>query len=249
MDMLMTITKTESGNNAVSARELHEFLEVSSRFNDWIKNRIEKYDFIEGVDFLLHNFTKQTNGGSGGHNRVEYIISLDMAKELSMVENNDKGKQARRYFIEVEKKSRELYEVPRTYSESLRIAYEQAKYIEDNADKVIAANTLMAVENDGNISITETFKHFNIKPRAEGFPYLRENGYLTRKDIPTAKSLQQDLMVVKQIIANDGTTVTTARVQRNQLTRWNKLIIPSIRQMYGYTMEIYEQEPEPSLMD
>lgn len=244
MDMLMTITKTESGNNAVSARDLHEFLEVSSRFNDWIKNRIEKYDFIEDDDYVTITKSLVTGG-----NYNEYIISLDMAKELSMVENNDKGKQARRYFIEVEKKSRELYEVPRTYSESLRIAYEQAKYIEDNADKVIAANTLMAVENDGNISITETFKHFNIKPRAEGFPYLRENGYLTRKDIPTAKSLQQDLMVVKQIIANDGTTVTTARVQRNQLTRWNKLIIPSIRQMYGYTMEIYEQEPEPSLMD
>lgn len=82
----------------VSARELHNFLEVKSRFNDWIANRIKIYDFIENQDFMT--FTEfLVNGGRS----IEYAITLDMAKELSMIERTDKGKQARRYFIQCEK--------------------------------------------------------------------------------------------------------------------------------------------------
>lgn len=91
--------KNENGINLVSARELHEFLEVKSRFNDWIENRIEKYEFIQNSDY-----TKILVECNRGQNKYDYILKLDMAKELSMVENNDKGKQARRYFIECENK-------------------------------------------------------------------------------------------------------------------------------------------------
>ena len=93
--------QTINGNavETVSARELHGFLGVSSKFADWIKNRISEYDFVESQDFL----TVSKNLENGGRS-IEYYITLDMAKELSMVERNDKGKQARRYFIECEKK-------------------------------------------------------------------------------------------------------------------------------------------------
>ena len=97
-------SQTINGNaiETVSARELHTFLEVNTKFADWIKNRINEYDFVENQDFLT--FTKNlVNGGRS----IEYYITLDMAKELSMVERNDKGKQARRYFIECEKKLKE----------------------------------------------------------------------------------------------------------------------------------------------
>nr|DAK13155.1 MAG TPA: AntA/AntB antirepressor [Caudoviricetes sp.] len=83
----------------VNARELHAFLEVQTRFNDWIKNRVDEYGFIENQDFIT--FTENlVNGGR----RIEYALSLDMAKELSMVERNAKGKQARQYFIDCEKR-------------------------------------------------------------------------------------------------------------------------------------------------
>jgi len=83
----------------VNARELHVFLEVQTRFNDWIKNRVDEYGFIENQDFIT--FTENlVNGGR----RIEYALSLDMAKELSMVERNEKGKQARQYFIDCEKR-------------------------------------------------------------------------------------------------------------------------------------------------
>nr|DAN66146.1 MAG TPA: AntA/AntB antirepressor [Caudoviricetes sp.] len=82
----------------VNARELHAFLENKQEFSNWIKNRIEDYGFLDGVDFLT-NLSK-----TQGRPRIDYFLSLDMAKELSMVERNAKGKQARQYFIDCEKR-------------------------------------------------------------------------------------------------------------------------------------------------
>lgn len=103
MNELINITKATINNeevNAVSGRELHKKLEVQTRFNDWISRRIDEYGFEEGKDF----YSKLSK--SHGRPSQEYIISLDMAKELAMVENNEQGKKIRRYFIEVEKKFR-----------------------------------------------------------------------------------------------------------------------------------------------
>lgn len=98
MNELIKITTNEEGSQIVSARELHEFLQISSRFNDWISNRINKYDFQEDIDY-----TKILVQCNRGQNEYDYAITTDMAKELSMVENNKKGKQAREYFIKIEK--------------------------------------------------------------------------------------------------------------------------------------------------
>ncbi|WP_208486956.1 antA/AntB antirepressor family protein [Escherichia coli] len=87
-----------------NARDLHAFLGVKKVFAAWITNRISEYEFIENQDYiLLSNFGKQTSG-RGGHNRKDYHLTLDTAKELAMVERNEKGRQIRRYFIECEKK-------------------------------------------------------------------------------------------------------------------------------------------------
>ncbi|EPH6659855.1 antA/AntB antirepressor family protein [Escherichia coli] len=87
-----------------NARDLHAFLGVKKVFAAWITNRISEYEFIENQDYiLLSNLGKQTSG-RGGHNRKDYHLTLDTAKELAMVERNEKGRQIRRYFIECEKK-------------------------------------------------------------------------------------------------------------------------------------------------
>lgn len=101
MNELIKITE-RNGRKAVSARELHVFLESKQDFSTWIKNRIEKYDLIENVDFVA---APQIYGtANGGHStRMEYALSVDAAKELSMVEGNEKGKEARKYFIACEK--------------------------------------------------------------------------------------------------------------------------------------------------
>lgn len=95
--------RNENGELLVSARELHKGLEVKSRFNDWINNRIKKYDLIEDIDY-----TKILVECNRGQNMYDFILKIDCAKELSMVENNEKGKQIRRYFIECEKKLKQV---------------------------------------------------------------------------------------------------------------------------------------------
>ncbi len=111
MNELIKITETVIGNetvNAVNARDLWESLESKRDFSTWIKSRIEKYEFIEGTDYLLHKFVEQLP--SGAKHCIDYIITLDMAKELAMVENNARGRMVRRYFILVEKQYRQNLE-------------------------------------------------------------------------------------------------------------------------------------------
>jgi len=89
----------------VNGRELHEFLESKQHFADWIKDRIKDYQFMQDIDFrVIHNFMKDDTAFGGKRKMVDYHLTLDMAKELSMVERNAKGKEARRYFIECEKR-------------------------------------------------------------------------------------------------------------------------------------------------
>lgn len=100
MSGLINIQQRQFGREpveTVNARELHAFLEVRSEFRNWIKNRIEDFGFIEGSDFVTA--VENYRGGE----RKDYHLSLDMSKELAMVERNEKGKQARQYFIECER--------------------------------------------------------------------------------------------------------------------------------------------------
>ena len=103
---LIKITTNESGVNCVSARELHEGLEVKRDFTTWIKGRITKYNFEENTDYIV--FTKMGENPQGGRPQQDYIITVDMAKELCMVENNDLGRKFRKYFIACEKKLQEV---------------------------------------------------------------------------------------------------------------------------------------------
>lgn len=118
------------GKQAVNARELHEKLGNKKQFANWIQLRIEQYGFVENQDYEV--FNQKVKNSNGGRSRKEYALSLDMAKELCMVENNDAGRRIRKYFIEVEKKARTQnpFAIPQTYSEALQLAANQAKQIE-----------------------------------------------------------------------------------------------------------------------
>ncbi|EAK1926983.1 TPA: antA/AntB antirepressor family protein [Campylobacter jejuni] len=88
--------------NSVNAREIYKIINSEQEFANWIKNRISHYNFIENQDYIIELvYTK-------GRPRKEYYVTLDMAKELCMIENNEKGRQARRYFIECEKRLKNL---------------------------------------------------------------------------------------------------------------------------------------------
>ncbi|ARB76457.1 antA/AntB antirepressor family protein [Pasteurella multocida] len=84
-----------------NARELHAFVESKREYATWIKDRITDYGFIENEDYII--VTERTNGRP----RKEYHITLDMGKELGMVERNEKGRQIRKHFIEIEKRAKQ----------------------------------------------------------------------------------------------------------------------------------------------
>lgn len=110
---LIPVFNTTIGNTAqqaVDARVLHNFMQIGRDFTNWIKARIRKYGFIENQDFVIvENLSSPNLANAKSRSQVvtEYHLALDMAKELSMVENNDKGREARRYFIECERKAHE----------------------------------------------------------------------------------------------------------------------------------------------
>ncbi|MEF2965085.1 phage antirepressor KilAC domain-containing protein [Paenibacillus sp. M1] len=102
---LIPVYQTDTGERIVDGRELHEGLKVGTKYTDWIKERIRKYGFVENEDFVI---TLTKTGERQNVIQHDYILKLDMAKELAMVENNEQGRRARRYFIEVEKKLESL---------------------------------------------------------------------------------------------------------------------------------------------
>lgn len=99
---LVPVYETSTGERVVYGTELYEVLEVKSKFADWIKNRLNDCEAMENEDF--QTFSKKIEKGRPS---VEYIIKLDTAKEMAMLERNEKGKQVRRYFIQIEKKYKE----------------------------------------------------------------------------------------------------------------------------------------------
>ena len=122
MDELIKITE-QSGKQAVSARELHEFLRNKKQFSDWIKDRIKKYGLVENQDYASYSLNSEK-----GRPFIEYALTLDTAKELAMVEGNVIGKEARQYFITCEKKLKQVsqFQIPSTLSAALRLAANQA---------------------------------------------------------------------------------------------------------------------------
>jgi len=124
MKELIKIRKSNStGNPVVSARDLHGFLGVRKDFSTWFKDRVESYGFVEDLDFASVFYAKNGDRIQLPKNgelitsetqkvyRIEYALTLDCAKELAMVQNNAKGRKARLYFIDVDKKYRALKEL------------------------------------------------------------------------------------------------------------------------------------------
>lgn len=104
MSTLIPITQTDDGRQAVSGRALHEFLEVGAEYRHWFK-RMTEYGFAEGADYAVIS-DRVARQGRGTVERQDHALSLDMAKELSMIQRTDRGRQARQYFIECEKQAK-----------------------------------------------------------------------------------------------------------------------------------------------
>ena len=185
---LIQVSKQNIGNqssvNAVNARELHAKLEVRTRFNDWIRRAIDRYGFEENIDYSKLSNANPSIG-------VEVIVTLDMAKELCMLDDSDKGKQFRRYFIECEKQVKSSFQIPQTYSEALMLAAKQAEQIEQQEKLLIEQKPKVdfyeaVTGSKDTIDIGTVAKVLNIKGigRNNLFEFLRDKGVLMSNNQP-----------------------------------------------------------------
>ena len=106
MEDLIKITVDENGQQLVSARELHEFLEIGTRFDTWF-NRMVEYGFEKDTDYTSVAQKRATAQGNST-SFIDYALTIDMAKEISMIQRTDQGRRARKYFIACEKKLKDL---------------------------------------------------------------------------------------------------------------------------------------------
>ena len=128
---IVPIYENNKGARLINARELHKVLENKRQFSDWIKQRIAHYEFVENSEF--YSFSQICEKPQGGRPSIDYYLTIDMAKELCMVENNKIGKRLRKYFIEVEKRYRSIVERPQNVFDIMHQALYQ---IEENEKKL-----------------------------------------------------------------------------------------------------------------
>ena len=190
MEELIKVTKDDKGISVVSGRELHDFLEVTERYSSWFL-RMTKYGFEESVDYVgckvFNTLAKQE--------LQDHALTLDMAKEISMIQRTDKGKQARQYFIEVEKAYKQgqtQYKLPQTFSEAL---IELAKEVKKNEVlKPKADKYDRYLSSKGLITITEIAKEYGMSGR-ELNKFLHDKGIIYKKG---------NKWFIYQRYANDG---------------------------------------------
>ena len=235
MQELIKVTN-EGGKQTVNARDLHSFLESKKDFSSWIKSRIEKYNFVENVDYTL--LTQKVAQLSGAKYLKEYHITLDMAKELSMVERNDKGKQARQYFIECEKQLLAI-KPALTYEELMQQALLMADAkvkelqckIKEDAPKVAFAEAIEVSCN--SILIRDWVKAISTAEKVsigqnKAFAWLRYNGYLMKNNQPYQRYIDNGYFEVQeQAFATPKgvkTSFTTKVTGKGQVALANKIV-------------------------
>lgn len=129
---LVPVYETSTGEKVVYGSELYAILEVKSNYRDWSKNRLNDCEAVENEDY--ESFAK--NLAKGGRPQIDHIIKLDTAKEMAMLERNEKGKQVRRYFIQIEKKYREQAQKPLSALDQLRLQSQAIMEVDEKVDAI-----------------------------------------------------------------------------------------------------------------
>lgn len=234
---LIRVQVNEKMEQIVSAKELHEKLEIGTDFSTWFKRMCE-YGFTEEIDF-----TPFLGKSHGGRPSQDFIIKIDMAKELAMLQRTEKGKEVRKYFIEIEKSwnnpeqimARALQIANRTI-DSFKFEVKQLENkIEKDKPKVRFAEAVETAKN--SILVREMAKILTQNECKIGekalFQWLRENGYLIKKigtdyNLPTQRSMEMKLFEIKEtaITRTSGSYVSrTPKITgKGQLYFLNKIL-------------------------
>lgn len=213
--------REHEGQQAVSGRELHEFLQIGRDYSTWFKQMLE-YGFTEGHDYLTASgeVYPRTGENLGGRPRIDHLLTLDMGKELGMIQRNELGRRIRRYFIEVEKRARQVPPLPASYADALRElassveqnAALEAKVAED-APKVLFADSVAT--SDTTILVGDLAKILKGNGVEVGgtrlFEWLRRDGFLIKRrgadwNSPTQRAMELGLFRLKEtaVTHSDG---------------------------------------------
>ncbi|SFT86044.1 Phage antirepressor protein YoqD, KilAC domain [Kosakonia arachidis] len=209
---------------SVSGRKLHTFLAIGRDFTNWIKGRIQQYGFVEGLDYVIvENLTSPKRASAKSRQQMEhdYLITIDMAKELAMVERNEKGREVRRYFINCERQSKTAANIPDTLPEALRLAAdlaEKARELESRlvavAPKVDFADRVADISK--GISIPNYAKAVGLGP-IKLFEWMRQKGILInggqRHNLPMQRYIDSGYFAVRQ-----GTYETNGEIRASFTT-------------------------------
>ena len=215
MNQLISITTNENDEQLVSGRELHKFLGVKTRYSIWF-DRMSEYGFTEDIDYTAVVQKRTTAQG----NQTEYIdhaMKLDMAKEVSMIQRNEKGKQARQYFLEVEKawNNPDMIIKRAMDLQARKIVLLETK-VDELKPKALFAE---AVESSkGSIlvrDLAKILKQNNVEIGEKRlFAWLRDNGYLIKKlgsdyNSPTQRSMNLGVMEFTEntVVRNSGDVI------------------------------------------
>ena len=182
---LIKITE-RNGKNVVSAKELYDFLGYDrSQWSRWYQTNILNNEYAEdNVDYEAFDTV------SNGNHTKEFAITIDFAKELSMLSRTEKGKKARLYFIKCEKKLMNKFSIPQTYSEALLLASNQAKQIEEQSKQLEEQKPKVeffdqVTDSKDAVDMKECAKILNMGiGRNRLFEFLRSRGILDRKNLP-----------------------------------------------------------------
>lgn len=216
MNELIQVAERQIGGGTiqtVNARDLHAFMGVGKDFSTWVNDRIQQYGFVENQDFVIDSPVLGNQSGRGGDRRSkEYHLSLDMAKELAMVERNDKGKQARLYFIECERRAKanvidittaladpaKLRTALLAYTEKVMVL--EAK-VQEQAPKAHFHDAVVEAINCQ--SVQEIAKVLGTGPKRL-FKFLRDEGLLMRNNLPYQQYIDAGYFRVVEKQYNDG---------------------------------------------
>lgn len=258
MNELIKITKDETGKPAVSGRELHAFLEVTTPYHIWFPRMVE-YGFLEKQDFEVLN--KIVHNSQGGRPSTDHAISLDMAKEIAMIQRTEKGKQARQYFIECERQLNKpvsrieqvingLFAANQIIEEQKRQLTAAQILLEDQAPKVRFADTV--ADTESCMTVGTLAKVLNDNGFATGekrfFETLCADGFLCsqgqRHNVPTQRAMDLGLFRLKEtaITHSDGhvtTSITPKITGKGQLYFFKKYT--------GKTGEIVDGEVQEAM--
>ena len=208
---LIKVTVNENDEQLVSGRELHEFLEVGTKYEDWLP-RMTEYGFEENNDFHALKIENMARGRI--YFKTDHALKLDMAKEISMIQRTEKGKQARQYFLQVEKAwnnpemvVQRALQIQTRKVEQLKIENEAMKPKAIFADAVSASHTSILVGE-----LAKLLKQNGVNMGANRlFDWLRDNGFLIRRkgtdwNMPTQYSMELGLFEIKEttIARSDG---------------------------------------------